>query len=349
MPRMSFATPITHDSAAGRADDVLRRARAVWEPVLREAVDSLPAALRTMAGYHFGWWDEQGVAVVSNGGKAIRPGLAVAAATACGRDPLVAAPVAAAVELLHNFTLIHDDVMDADSTRRGRPTVWKLWGIGNAMLLGDALHAVAQRTSVAGSAVDASARISVRLSETAVELCGGQYDDCAFETRRQVTVDDWCAMAMAKTGALLGAATALGALAAAADPATIAAFEKFGRQLGLAFQAVDDLIGIWGDPAVTGKPVGADVARRKRSLPVAVALESGTSAGDELADLYCSEEPMTPPLIARATALIEDAGGRQWVRRYAEERTRAALGSLSADLLSADLTALAELSVHRNR
>jgi geranylgeranyl diphosphate synthase type I len=271
------------------------------------------------------------------------------AAAACGGDAEHAAKAAAAVELLHNFTLLHDDVMDGDLTRRDRATVWHVWGVNNAILLGDALHTLAIQvlTTVPG----ASAAISAiaMLEASCMELCVGQFEDCYFEGRKGVTVDDYLRMAGGKTARLMGCACALGAVSAGADDATVSAMDSFGYQLGLAFQSVDDLIGIWGNSDVTGKPVGNDLARRKATLPVVVALNSGCEAAAELAQLYRTKHTMTPNEIERATFLVEAAGGRQVTEGFAEARIQAATAALPDYLRSAELIGLAHMLVDRKR
>ncbi|GAB2662142.1 geranylgeranyl diphosphate synthase IdsB [Nocardia goodfellowii] len=333
----------------GAAELILLSARSVWEPHLIAQVESLPQPLCTMAGYHFGRWDAEGTPVRGVPGKGVRPALVLAAAAACGGSVAQAAPAAAAVELLHNFTLVHDDVMDGDSTRRGRPTVWTVWGVADAILLGDALHAAAIRILVDEMAPGIATAVVAWLETAALELCRGQHEDCLFETVSAVGIEAYIRMAAGKTAALTGSACAVGALCAGADRGLVAQMDAFGRELGLAFQFVDDILGIWGDPEVTGKPVGNDLARRKLSLPVVAALESGTTAAVELEGLYRSQAPLTPADIARAMELIEVAGGRRVARQLAEQRIRAALTALPDLADTADLAVLTHAMTHRNR
>lgn len=332
-----------------RAGNVLAQARELCEPVLRNAVGALPEPLRRMAGYHFGWWDTSGMPSRAAAGKALRPALAIGTAVACGGHPSVAVHCAAGIELIHNFTLIHDDVMDADTSRRGRATVWSVWGIPNAILVGDVMHAMAGQALLAGLPKTTAVDASTRLATAVVEMCRGQYEDCAFETRGQVDVEEYTRMAMGKTGALMGCACALGALCAGADEATISRMDGFGRELGLAFQFTDDIIGIWGDPALTGKPVGNDLARRKRSLPVVAALASRTEAAVALADLYRSETPMSATDVADAATLIDISGARQWAKDQADRRVQSAIDALPDPTQAADLLSLAGMVARRDR
>ncbi len=342
----------TTDLGNARADGgqaLLRRARGDCDPLLRKAIESMREPLATMAGYHLGWWDVDRSALAGSSGKFLRAALVQAAAAACGGDAGDAALIAAAVELVHNFTLLHDDVMDKDATRRGRPTVWQVWGVDAAILLGDALHAAAIRMLTDLRDLSLAVRAIMRLETSCLHLCIGQFEDCALEGRLEVTVDDYLHMAAGKTAALTGCCCALGALAANADDATIAALERFGHELGLAFQCVDDLIGIWGDPGVTGKPVGNDLARRKATLPVVAALNSRSEAAIELAALYQADAAMTTSDIDRATALVEVAGGRRAAQRCADERVRAAVVALPDALRSEDLIGLSQLICRRER
>ncbi|MBB5917443.1 geranylgeranyl diphosphate synthase type I [Nocardia transvalensis] len=342
-------TAVTPAHAAHHPADILARAREVVDPILREAVDSLPEPLCRMAGYHFGWWDERGRPVGGRPGKMLRSGLAISACAACGGPPRAAGPAAAAVELVHNFTLVHDDVMDRDVTRRGRPAVWSVWGIADAVLLGDALHALATEVLATRLPRTAAGVAVRRLENTVVELCRGQHEDCRAESAGRTRIADCERIAMGKTGALMGCACALGALCAGAGVAAVATADRFGRELGLAYQLTDDLLGIWGDPEAAGKPPG-DLARRKRSMPVVVALLSDTAAATELGDLYRdADRPLSPHDIERAARLVTEAGGRDATRRRAERRIRAALRALPSGAGSADLRALVRLVSERNR
>ncbi len=256
---------------------LLERVRDDVEPRMRAVMAELPVALRRVGGYHLGWWDERGNALHGMGGKAVRAALTLAASRALGGDG-AALTGAVAVELVHNFTLLHDDVMDRDSLRRHRPAAWAVFGTADAILAGDALQALAVQV-LARDPHPAARPALDRLAGCMIEMCTGQSTDCAFEQRTDITLGQCEAMALGKTGSLLGGACAIGALYAGAAPGVAAALDAFGRQLGLAFQLVDDILGIWGDPAVTGKPAGADLLSRKKSLPVVAALTSGTTVG----------------------------------------------------------------------
>ncbi|WP_228824797.1 polyprenyl synthetase family protein [Nocardia blacklockiae] len=302
-----------------------------------------------MGLYHFGWSDREGNPTNSGWGKGFRSALAFASATACGAEAAAALPAAVAVELLHNFTLVHDDVMDGDRLRRGRATVWDVWGAPAAICLGDALHAMAVRVLAGDRDADIADAAVSRLELAAVHVCRGQCQDCAFEAGGHVEIDDYLTMAAAKTGVLMGCACALGALFAAGASAPLAAFETFGRDIGVAFQITDDILGIWGDPARTGKAVGADVMRRKRSFPILLALESETAAGQELSRLYHGTAPISPAHATRLARLMESEGCLQRCERRADMLVRTAVSALPGDAVNTDLAALAHSVVHRTR
>ncbi|MFD9357761.1 family 2 encapsulin nanocompartment cargo protein polyprenyl transferase [Streptomyces sp. NPDC060031] len=332
---------------------LLERTRETVNPELRRTVESLPGSMRRVAMYHFGWEHADGTPAAGSGGKAIRPALVLASARAL-RGPAARAEdavrAAVAVELAHNFTLLHDDVIDKDVRRRGRDTAWTVFGTPDAIITGDAMMSLALKL-LAEDPHPASAAASARLAACVIELCAGQQADCAFEQRSHVSLDECLAMATAKTGALLGCACALGALYAGAGPDEVDAMDAFGREAGLAFQLIDDLIGIWGDPGHTGKPAGADLLARKKSLPVVAALTSGTAAGEELAALYAG--PMTAQDALKAADAVDRAGGRDWAQAHAADRMGRAVQQLSRavpDLGAAGgLLALAEFVTRRTK
>lgn len=336
------------------APEALAECRAAVEPALREAVDTLPPPVRYIAGYHFGWWDRDGNPTPV-GGKALRPTVALLAAEAVANPEPPhaqrAVPAAVAVELVHNFSLLHDDVIDRDLTRRHRPTAWQAFGIGPAILAGDGLLTLGMDV-LAGTEHPAGRHALRMLAATVQELGAGQSADVAFERRTDVNLSECVAMAEAKTGALLGTACALGALYGGGTPSQVRRLRRFGAQLGLAFQHVDDLLGIWGEPERTGKPVHADLRRRKKSLPVIAALASGTPAAAELAALYRGDAPLSDADLERAADLVDAAGGRSWSQRQADQLLESAMRQLHAagpaPTAAAELAAVARLVTERD-
>jgi geranylgeranyl diphosphate synthase type I len=332
--------------------DVLGRARELTEPAYRAAVDRLPEPLRHIVGYHVGWWDVAGLPT-SPRDKGIRPALAVLSAGAVpGGSASMGIAAAVAVQLVHDFSLLHDDIMDEDSTRRHRAAAWSVFGAGPALLAGDALHALAVQVVFEADGHNSAQQARI-LSSTLWELCLGQAADYAFEDRASVTLAECLQMAERKTATLLGCACEIGALAGGADGRRAAAARSFGRRLGMAFQLRDDILGIWGDPEATGKPVRADLTRRKKSLPVLVALTSHTAAGRELAELLGREGELSPIELVRVADLVDAAGGRAWAQRMAASMIDQALGDLEGARLqtdaAADLASIARLVLERNR
>jgi geranylgeranyl diphosphate synthase type I len=336
---------------ARSAREVLSWSRRLVEPALREAVDALPVSTRRIAGYHFGWWDADGRPAGGYPGKGLRPALVLLSAQAVGGEAMAALPGAVAVELVHNFSLIHDDLIDGDLSRRHRPTSWTVFGSGPAIVAGDALLALAFDVLV-GDDHPAAGRLCRMLSLAVLELAEGEHADLSFECRTDVDLPESVTMAEGKTGALLGCACALGAGLGGGSETQVALLRRFGEQLGVAFQLVDDLLGIWGDPASTGKPVRADLHRRKKSLPVVAAISSGTQAGEELAALYKREVPLSDAELGRAVELIDRAGGRAWCQARVEDLIAGALRQLytavGATRVATELTALARLAGHRD-
>jgi geranylgeranyl diphosphate synthase type I len=273
-------------ATARAAADPFDRARELVTPGLRAAADRMNSATRQVIGYHFGWWDEQGRALEGNSGKAVRPALAMLAAEAVGGTADRATNAGVAVELAHNYSLLHDDVMDEDRTRRHRPTAWTVYGVPAAILAGDALTTLATEALVADGPPLSTQGVE-RFDAALLRLVDGQAADTAFEGRTDVRLDECVTMASDKTSALFAVACELGALAGGAAPQRVWQLRQFGEHLGLAFQLVDDLLGIWGDPVGTGKPVLSDLRVRKKSLPVVAALNAGNGA----AGLSTGREP----------------------------------------------------------
>jgi geranylgeranyl diphosphate synthase type I len=310
----------------------LDRARRLLEPELRAAVARLDPSNQAIAAYHLGWTEADGTQRNTNGGKAIRPTMALLAAEAVGADPEAGLPAAVAVELVHNFSLIHDDLMDGDRERRHRPTVWALWGIPAAVLAGDALLVLAQEELLAAGRAGPSA--AALLGRSVAELIRGQTEDLAFERRTWVELEECRRMAAGKTGALLSASARTGALLAGAGEHELAALGRYGEHVGMAFQLMDDVLGIWGDPAVTGKPVLSDLRSKKKSLPVTYVLGRSDEAAeaaefaDELARWLAQPNQPSPPgepELYRIAQLIEDAGGRAWAIAEAEREVELAV------------------------
>ena len=328
------------------APTALRRCRDLVAPALRDAIERLDPASREQAAYHLGFIEADG-SPGAGCGKAVRPALALLSAQAGGAGAEVGLPGAVAVELVHNFSLLHDDLMDGDTERRHRRTVWARWGPAAAILTGDAMLALAGEVLLEAPSPHAPAAARL-LAATVRELVRGQVEDVEFEARAGVTVEECLAMVAGKTGALLATSAEIGAVLAGAPAGLTAALRAYGAELGTAFQLVDDLLGIWGDPAVTGKPVLSDLRSRKKSLPVAYTLCHGGRAGRALACAYARgagggagttgegiarDGTAQEAHLRRLAALVEEGGGRDWAT--AEARRRVALAEKA--LASVDL------------
>jgi geranylgeranyl diphosphate synthase type I len=290
-------------------------------PAIRSLLERLDSRNRLVAGYQLGFWDAAGTPSRRNG-KGLRPALALLSARAAGGSVEVGVPAAASVELAHNFSLLHDDVMDGDSERRHRPTAWAIFGAGPAILAGDALLTLAEEmvASAPGGGVAAA-----RLRADIRRLIAGQAADLDFERREVVTLDECLQMSADKTAALLSCSCALGAMLCGGPPGLVAGLSRFGARFGLAFQLVDDLLGIWGDPRRTGKPVGADLRARKKSVPVVWAIGSDTAAGQQLAQLYGASHSLSDEELATAARLVEESGARDWTQQRADQELSAAM------------------------
>jgi geranylgeranyl diphosphate synthase, type I len=276
-----------------------------------------PATLNTMLLYHLGFADASGASARISAGKRVRPMLVLLGCQACGGTPEQALPAAAGVELLHNFSLIHDDIEDGDELRRGRPTLWKQWGVPQAINSGDTMFAMAHlalmRCAARGVAPDRVLRALQVFGETNVHLTVGQHLDIGFENRGEVSVADYMTMIAGKTGALIKAAVEIGAILGGGNEGQINALAEFGRCLGLSFQLQDDVLGIWGDPAKTGK-AGSDLVHRKKTLPVIFAAERDPAVRAR----YFGAETVTETDAAELRERITAAGGRAHAEAAAE-------------------------------
>src|SRR5689334_9777298 len=315
-------------------------ARDLVGPALAAAVETFSPDVRKVAAYHLGLAGPEGALPGAAGGarpggargargrppgagKALRPALTLLSARAANAAPERGVPAAVAVELVHNFSLLHDDIMDGDTERRHRPTAWTVYGVGAAILAGDAMLALAQDILLEDKTPQSlwAARC---LSAAVQRLIAGQGADLAFERRDDVTLAECQEMAGDKTAALMACACSIGAIHVGAPPAIAMGLAGFGAHAGLAFQLTDDLLGIWGSPAVTGKPVRSDLRARKKSLPVVAALQSGTQAAAELSALLRQEDQLSEEDLARAAGLVEEAGGKQWTENEAAAQLAAA-------------------------
>ena len=305
---------------------------------LRDALADSASGINHPLRYHMGWEDADGAPTPSDGGKALRSVLCLTACELAGGDWHKALPAAAALELVHNFSLVHDDIQDGDVLRRGRETLWSVWGVPAALSGGNAMRVIADRTlaklETSGLPPDVVMHASAELNGRYLEMIEGQYLDMSFEQRSQVTVAEYLDMIGRKTGALFESAMFLGALVANGDPGQARAFGACGRRIGTAFQVRDDYLGVWGDPAQTLKPL-SDIKRRKMALPMVYLLEAATDEDRAwIAEAYAGGEINSDNLNA-ILLLLDRLGAQEYVTRTAsacasEARARAGLLGLPA-------------------
>jgi geranylgeranyl diphosphate synthase type I len=303
------------------------------KPTLREELQRVVSTagehgspgLEEMISYQLGWSGEN--AGPNAEGKAIRPLMVLLAAEGGGGDWHKALPAAAAVELIHNFSLIHDDIEDRGETRRGRSTVWKIWGEAQAINTGDAMFALANQ-ALANLEGTLSAKIAFQASRlfhsTCLRLTQGQHLDISFETRDEVDLEDFWLMVGGKTAALLAFSLEVGSLCACVDPEIQAKYRDFGHYLGMAFQVQDDILGIWGDEELIGKSATGDLVVRKKTLPVLYGL-----AQKQVFYEAWRRGPITPEMALELGQVLEAEGGRAYAQNTADRLTDLALKALN--------------------
>lgn len=280
-----------------------------------------------MLTYHMGWTGEGAGPIAT--GKRIRPLLTLLAMSSVNGSVLNwlrAVSAAAAIELIHNFSLVHDDIQDNSELRRGRKTAWVIWGAPMAINVGDALFVIANQ-SILDLAKHYPPEIVVKaasiLSSCCLDLTRGQFLDMSFEERTDIKLEDYWAMIGGKTSSLLSACTSIGALLGYAQGERLEAYRLFGYHLGLAFQVQDDILGIWGDEAVTGKSAASDLVEGKNSLPVLFALEKNV----EFARRW-RQGPIPVNEVEEIASLLEKEGAREYTEKMSRAETQKALNHL---------------------
>ncbi len=286
--------------------------------------DEVAGPFYEMLTYHMGWEKPGGRSEPS--GKRIRPLLVLLSTAAWSSNWQGALPGAAAVELVHNFSLIHDDIQDNSEMRRGQPALWTKVGAPMAINAGDALFAIAhlsvldlQATYNPAIALEA-AKV---LQQACLDLTRGQFLDIAHQRTHGLTESDYWVMVEGKTAALLAAGAEIGALLGSRDMATAAKMREFGRALGLAFQVQDDILGIWGDESDTGKSAVSDLVEGKSSLPVLY----GLRRDKEFARRWLAS-PLTPDEVPAIAAQLRESGAYEFASQEGQRLTEAALGAL---------------------
>ncbi len=334
---------------------MLSEAIAGYIPLIEEELRSLlEPPNRAVAGhyeimqYHLGWRDQALQPSTAPAGKRLRPLLCLLGCAAAGGNPLDALPAAAGLELLHNFSLLHDDIEDRSETRRHRPTAWSIWGVPIACNVGDGMFSLAHlaffRLRDRGVPESVVATVLQRFIEMALALTEGQYLDMSFEQRLDVSVADYDAMIAGKTGALLGVAPEIGALIGGASVEEAACYRQYGAALGRAFQLQDDILGIWGDEQQTGKSTASDILTKKKTLPVLIAMNH-PGVGTTLRALYAGDA-FDEADVGKVLVLLDRAAARVATEEAIGEAMQAARSALRRVTGSGDLATqrvLAEL------
>ena len=316
--------------------------------IKRALVESLrgDTQLRLILRYHVGLADEHGQPADATG-KLLRPSLVLFVAEQLAATVDQAMPAAIGLELVHNFSLIHDDIQDGDRTRRGRPTVWALWGTSEAINAGDLMQALAVATAL--RAGDAAAGVLLTATDAMIE---GQSLDLSFEDR-QVALDEYLGMIDRKTGALLCAAFDLGGVIAAADSSVRKNLATLGRAIGRAFQIQDDLLGVWGNSSVVGKPSGTDIRRRKKSYPTILAFERADASDLPALQAIYAQEEMSESDVTRVIEMMDRLGvretGQEAVRDHLKKASEALEGLPFSAVGHADMEALIRYLARRNK
>jgi geranylgeranyl diphosphate synthase type I len=311
------------------APEILRRYRQDIEREITLVIPADESRLYEMVRYQLGWTDSGQPSL----GKCLRPALCLFACEALGGDLKPALPVAVAIEFVHNFSLIHDDIEDGDETRHHRPTVWRAYGRPEAVIAGDALWTLAYQTlnRAAGLGLPAGRVLAARriVSRACSEMIEGQHLDISYEHRSDVTLAEYMEMIAGKTGALFSAALQTGALLGGVGPEEGERFGVFGRELGLAFQIRDDILGIWGEGSATGKPVGADIAKKKKSLPIVHALQQVVGPDRDILRNVYSKPDIGESDILDVLDVLQRWNCRYFAQGLAEDHRSRAMAALA--------------------
>ncbi|MGQ9666126.1 MAG: polyprenyl synthetase family protein [Anaerolineae bacterium] len=323
--------------------DALRKAMDVYLPAIEEELRRAVTAphpsverFYAMMQYHMGWRDSALAPAQAPTGKRLRPLLCLLSCQAAGGDPVIALPAAVALDILHNFSLIHDDIEDHSATRRHRPTVWRLWGHPHAINVGDGMFALAYLVmgslSERGVPAERAQRAQRAFQRACLTLTEGQFLDMYFEETFGISEEDYLRMIRGKTATLLAASAYIGGELAGISEETAGILHGFGDALGMMFQIQDDILGIWGEESVTGKPSGGDILQRKKSLPLVYAVRRLQEIGDAVALGRLREVYQVPEVpaeaVQEAVALLDAVDAKAYCEELAGRYQRQALGYL---------------------
>ena len=307
---------------------ILWKHRNSIEEALASVVSSDDLNLKNMLRYHMGWEDEHGHPTVSGTGKGLRSSLCVYACEAVGGTASQSLSLAASVELIHNFSLIHDDIQDEDTERRHRPTLWSIWGKPMALQAGNVLRVLAdmgpQQLNQKEVDPDILASCSKILTTACLEIIEGQFLDLSFEGKTDIGISRYIDMITRKTGALIRSAMHLGAISGTENPRDIESLANCGHYLGLLFQIRDDYLGIWGSDKETGKPTGSDIIRKKNSLPIVYGLERADDPLKKRIRQIYSQVDIQSDDVDMVISLLEDTKAPEYINKLALENANKA-------------------------
>ena len=347
-----MVTNVTSDPSAAPPPPlpaVFQRYQESIDSTLRNRLSNATSFVYSMLRYAMGWSDASGAPVSAPQGKALRPTLCLLTCEAVCGEYQRALPPAVSLELIHNFSLIHDDIQDRDEYRRHRPTVWKVWGEPIALTAGNVMRIVAD-TSVEGlrgdSVSDADiVSVNEAITEASLEMIEGQHLDVAFEGRSDIGMDGYLDMISRKTGALIRTPMHVGAIMGTHDQAVIESFRECGRSLGYVFQIRDDVLGIWSEEKTTGKPVGADVRRKKNSLPIVHAMSQADRVQKQALERVYEKENVVDADVETVLDIMDSLGTEAFANSLAAEHCERGLERLAGIEIPSDARAdIEELS-----
>ena len=317
---------------------MFQRYRANISRSLRDSLSQQHSDVYDMLRYYMGWVDENGRPHEAMEGKALRPTLCLFACEAVGGALEMAKPTAVALEFIHTFSLIHDDIQDRDEIRHNRKTLWAVWGDPKALVAGNVLRVVADeclhQLLDSGLDYDRALAAGMLLTEAYLEMIEGQYLDLQFEGRHDISMSDYLNMISRKTGALIRCSLNLGAVVGAQEQGVGDAFKESGRAMGYVFQIIDDVLGVWGDEETTGKPVGADIRRKKNSYPVVYTMGRANDKDQKMLNEIYEKDELDDSDVDSVLAVMDRLDVKNQAQQEAEKYANVALESLAPVELS---------------
>lgn len=304
------------------------------EEEMEKLLSQFDLPLYNLIRYHLGWMDEKGNWLGEDerrrfGGKRVRPMMLLAINKLLGGSTRRCLPAASAIEFLHNFSLVHDDVEDGDEVRRFRPTVWKIWGVPQAVNLGSSMQAIVNLSAISlrqNFPAEIVSKVLEELTWAIIRMTEGQYLDLVMQEGEESTVSDYLDMVRKKTGTLFERACRIAAILANRKEEVVERAGKFGMFFGLAFQIKDDYLGVWGEPEKIGKPA-EDIHKGKKSFPIVFALNKSPRR-EELTKILAKNEKEKKDII-RVWEILDEIGAKEYTREFCESYTDDAIFHLA--------------------